>query len=179
MIHIIWILSVLYRIPNYILFFEHFYQYNIYVNIYISLNHNTVPSHCKSLTYSRYSGLYFDRYNATLSHNRLCYLQTLHRCYKRIQRWVSSHSLFKKRGFCLSCQVPLFPLAVHCFIFIIFCFPTTESYTVSLFTHISFSQLTNTKVSGYFDLTNTTTLFVHHIEYRLFNQVLHFIAIWP
>ena len=37
MIHIVWILSILYRIPNYFLFFKHCYQYNIYVNIYISL----------------------------------------------------------------------------------------------------------------------------------------------
>ena len=28
-------------------------------------------------------------------------------------------------------------------------------------------------------LTNKTTIFVYHVEYRLFNQVLHFIAIWP
>ena len=40
-----------------------------------------------------------------------------------------------------------------------------------------FCGLTNTKVSGYFDLTNTTTQFVHHVEYRLLNLVLHFIAI--
>ena len=55
--------------------------------------------------------------------------------------------------------------------------PTTDSYTVLLLAYITFSQLTNTKVSGYFDLTNTTTLFVRHVEYRLFNRVLHFIAI--
>ena len=51
-----------------------------------------------------YTGLYFDRYNATiqrrcyiLSHNRLCYQKTLHRCDKRIQRWVSSHLCSSRR----------------------------------------------------------------------------------
>ena len=53
---------------NYFLFFEHYYQYNIYVNIYISLNRTTVPSHCMSFTYLRYTGLYFDQYNVVVTY---------------------------------------------------------------------------------------------------------------
>ena len=44
----------------------------------MSINRTTVPSHCMSFTYLRYTGLSFYRYNATiqrrcyiLSHNRL------------------------------------------------------------------------------------------------------------
>ena len=43
-------------------------------------------------------------------------------------------------------------------------------YTVLLFTPISFFRLTKTKVSGYFDLTNTTTQLVHHVKYHLLNR---------
>ena len=38
-----------------------------------------------------------------------------------------------------------------------------------------FSKLINTKVSGYFDLTNTTT----HVKYHSLNRVLHLISIKP
>ena len=51
--------------------------------------------------------------------------------------------------------------------------------TVSLFTPISFFLLTKTKVSGYFDVTNTTTQLVHHVKYHVLNLVLHFISIKP
>ena len=46
MIHRIWILSVLYRIPTYLLFFEHYYHYNIYAIILISLHLTSEPSIC-------------------------------------------------------------------------------------------------------------------------------------
>ena len=45
MIHSIWILSVLYRIPTDLLFFENYYHCNIYAIILISLHHTTRPSH--------------------------------------------------------------------------------------------------------------------------------------
>ena len=45
MIHSIWILSVLYRIPTYLPFF-HYYHYNIYAIILISLYRTAGPSRC-------------------------------------------------------------------------------------------------------------------------------------
>ena len=46
MIHKIWILSVLYRISTYFLFFENYYHYNIYAIILISLHRNAGTSRC-------------------------------------------------------------------------------------------------------------------------------------
>ena len=46
MIHIIWILSVLYCIPIYLLFFEHYYHYKRYAIILISLHRTAGPSRC-------------------------------------------------------------------------------------------------------------------------------------
>ena len=53
MIHCIWILSVLYHISTYFLFFEHYFHYNIYDIILISLHRTAGPSRC----------LFFDIYN--------------------------------------------------------------------------------------------------------------------
>ena len=84
---------------------------------------------------------------------------------------------FLKTRLCLLCRVPLVPLAVQFYFFSYFWFPTTESYTVSLFTYIAFSRLTNTKVSGK-TLMNKMALFVYPIKYCWLNRVLHYIAIW-
>ena len=46
MIPIIWILSVLYSIPTYLLFFNDYYHYSIYPINLISLNRTAGPSHC-------------------------------------------------------------------------------------------------------------------------------------
>ena len=46
MIHSIWILFVLYRIPTYVLFSKNYYHYNIYAIILISLHHTARPSGC-------------------------------------------------------------------------------------------------------------------------------------
>ena len=46
MIHIIWILSVLYRIPTYLIVSEHYYHYNKYAIILFSLHRTAGPSRC-------------------------------------------------------------------------------------------------------------------------------------
>ena len=46
MIHIILILSILYRISTYLIFSEHYFHYNINDIILISLHHTAGPSHC-------------------------------------------------------------------------------------------------------------------------------------
>ena len=53
LIHIIWILSVLYRILTYFLFFGYYFHYNIYDIILISLHRTAGPYRC----------LFFDIYN--------------------------------------------------------------------------------------------------------------------
>ena len=45
MIHSIWILSVLYRIPTYFFFFKHYYHYNIY-DIFLMSLHRTAGTSC-------------------------------------------------------------------------------------------------------------------------------------
>ena len=46
MIHSIWILSVLYCIPTYFLFFEHYYHCNIYVIILFRIHRTAGTSRC-------------------------------------------------------------------------------------------------------------------------------------
>ena len=46
MIHVIWILSVLYCIPAYFLFFKHHYHYNIYAIILIGLHRTAGHLRC-------------------------------------------------------------------------------------------------------------------------------------
>ena len=66
MIHDIWILSVLYRIPINFLFLKHCFQYNIYVNIYRRLHRTAVPLHSVLFKYLQYTCHSNDRYTANI-----------------------------------------------------------------------------------------------------------------
>ena len=66
MIHRIWILSVSYHISIYFLFFKHYFHYNIYVNILISLHRTDGSSHCIYFKYLQYTCSSNDRYTVTI-----------------------------------------------------------------------------------------------------------------
>ena len=52
MIHIIWILFVIYRILTYLLFFENYFHYNIYDIILIRLHHTAGAPRCPFLIFT-------------------------------------------------------------------------------------------------------------------------------
>ena len=127
-------------------FFLHYYQYNIYVNIYISLNHNNVRHivGCLNIhdTLVSISTDPTQVYNVVVTyHHTIIYVTSKH-CIVAINEYKGELHLiiYLKSRLCILCRVPLFPLAVYCCIFFIYIFPTTKSYTLSLFTHISFSR---------------------------------------
>ena len=61
-IHSIWILSVLYHILTYFLYFENYFHYNIYAIILIILQYNTGPSCCIFVTiYNKFVVLTTDK----------------------------------------------------------------------------------------------------------------------
>ena len=121
MIQSIWILSVLYRISKYFLFFENYFHYKIYAIILISLQRIAGPSRCLLFVYfiihlsflgpinRDYSWLLFDYIPYSTNNAGRCCVVVIyrHKC-KCGALIIILHLLF------LSLWVTMYPNVVYC-----------------------------------------------------------------
>ena len=166
-------------------FFKHYYEYNIYVNIYISIKRTTFRHIVCCLHI-------YDTLVSLLTNTTWLYNVAV-KYYHNIVYVTSKHFIIainKSKG-----EFHIIIYYKGAVVFIVLSTAGSSCCSLLCFYHI---LITNNQILHFFSilshcivavndhkrkwvnvLTNKGTLFVYQVEYHWFNQLIHIIAIWP